>query len=218
MANIALAAQLRTQRGKEAARKIRRNKQVPAIIYGPHIEPLMVAVDYSQLYKVVKNATSENIMIDMEIQSGDGVETKKVMLKDLQIDPIKDTYIHADFYEISMDTELTVEIPIHLLNTPVGVTKGGILQHVKREIEISCLPDKLIDFVEVDVSGLDIGDAVHVGDIPLPEGIKCLDDEELTVAVVAAPTVGPERAEGEEEVVEEEVEEEEKSEEGGKED
>ncbi len=218
MAGIALAAQLRTQKGKEAARKIRRNKQVPAIIYGPHIEPLMVAVDYSQLYRVVKNATSENIMIDMEIQSGNAVDTKKVMLKDLQVDPIKDTYIHADFYEISMDTELTVEIPIHLLNTPVGVTKGGILQHVKREIEISCLPDRLIDFVEVDVSGLDIGDAIHVGDIPLPEGIKCLDDEELTVAVVAAPTVGPERAEEEEEIEEEAGEKEEKSEQSSEED
>ncbi len=212
MANVALAAQLRTAKGKEAARKIRRNKQVPGIIYGPHIQPVMVAVDYSQLYKVVKKATSENIMLDIEIKSDEGVQTKKVMLKDLQVDPIKDTFIHADFYEISMDTELTVEIPIHLLNTPVGVSKGGILQHVKREIEISCLPDKLIDFVEVDVSGLDIGDAVHVSDIPLPEGIKCLDDEDLTVAVVAAPTVGPERAEAEEEAAEEEAEKEEKAE------
>ena len=212
MATTALSAQLRTAKGKEAARKIRRNKQVPGIIYGPHTQPLMVAVDYSQLYKVVKKATSENIMLDMEIQSDGGVEIKKVMLKDLQMDPIKDTYIHADFYEISMDTELTVEIPIHLTGTPVGVSKGGILQHVKREIEISCLPHKLIDFVEVDVSGLDIGDAVHVSDIPLPEGIECLDDGELTVAVVAAPTVGPERVEEEEEEEEETEEKEEKAE------
>ncbi len=217
MANTALTAQLRTTKGKEAARKIRRNKQVPAIVYGPNIQPIMVALDYSQLYKVVKNATSENIMIDMQIQSDQGMETKKVMLKELQIDPIKDTYLHADFYEISMDTELTVEIAIHLVNTPVGVTRGGILQHVKREIEVSCLPGKLIDFVELDVSGLDIGDAVHVGDIPLPEGIKCLDDEDQTVAVVAAPTVGPERAEEEEEIEEEEAAEEEKAEEGSEE-
>ncbi|MBW2083542.1 MAG: 50S ribosomal protein L25, partial [Deltaproteobacteria bacterium] len=125
---------------------------------------------------------------------------------------------HADFYEISMDTELTVEIPIHLLNTPVGVTNGGILQHVKREIEITCLPDNLIDFVEIDVFHLDIGDAIHVSDIPLPEGIKCLDDEELTVAVVAAPTVGPEREEEEEAVEEEETaEKEEKAEEDSEE-
>jgi len=206
MANIALAAQLRTAKGKEAARKIRRNRQVPGIIYGPQTQPVMVAVGYSELYKVVKKATTENIMLDMQIESEKGTESKKVMLKDLQTDPIKDTFIHADFYEISMDTELTVEIPIHLVNTPVGVTKGGILQHVKREIEISCLPDKLIDFVEVDVSGFDIGDALHVSDIPLPEGITCLDDEDLTVAVVAAPTVGPGREEAEGEAAEEEAE------------
>lgn len=217
MATTALVAQLRNVKGKEAARKIRRNKQVPAIVYGPHTQPVMVAVDYSQLYKIVKRATSDNIMLDMQIQSEQGSETKKVMLKDLQIDPIKDTYIHADFYEISMDTELTVEIPIHLQNTPVGVTNGGILQHVKREIEITCLPDKLIDFVEVDVSHLDIGDAIHVSDIQLPEGIRCLDDGELTVAVVAAPTVGPEREEEGEEAEEEAAVQEEKAEESGEE-
>ncbi|MBW1928654.1 MAG: 50S ribosomal protein L25/general stress protein Ctc [Deltaproteobacteria bacterium] len=216
MVQTALAAQLRTSRGKEAARKLRRNKQVPGIIYGPYSQPVMVAVDYSQLNKIVRKATSENIMLDMNIQTDKGTETKKVMLKELQVDPIKDTYLHADFYEISMDTELTVEIPVHLVNTPVGVTKGGVLQHVKREIAISCLPDKLVDFVEVDVSDLDIGDAVHVADIPLPEGVECLDEGDITVAVVAAPTVGPER-EAEEELEEETAEETEKAEQSSEE-
>ena len=217
MGGIALRAQIRTAKGKGAAKRIRQNKQVPGILYGPHTQPVMVAVDYSELYKVVKRATTENIMLDMEIQSDSGAQTKKVMLKELQVDPIKDTFIHADFYEISMDTEITLEIPIHLTGTPVGVTKGGILQHVKREIEISCLPDKLIEFVEMDVSRLDIGDAVHVSDIPLPEGIKCLEDEELTVAVVTAPTVGPEGPEEEEGVEEETAEKEEKAEKSGEE-
>jgi large subunit ribosomal protein L25 len=125
-----------------------------------------------------------------------------VMLKELQTDPIKDTYIHADFYEISMDKVITVDIPVRLVNTPLGVTNGGILQHVRREITISCLPDQLIESVDVDVSELDIGDAAHISDIYLPEGIQTAQETNLTVAVVVAPTV----AEEVEEEVEEEIE------------
>jgi large subunit ribosomal protein L25 len=127
------------------------------------------------------------------------------MLKELLVDPIKDTYLHADFYEISMYKEITVAVPIHLLNTPIGVTNEGILQHVRRELTISCLPDKLIESLDIDVSGLDIGDSLHVRDIELPDGITTSEDGHLTIAVVAAPTVMPE--EKEEEVEEGELEE-----------
>jgi large subunit ribosomal protein L25 len=118
------------------------------------------------------------------------------------MDPVKDIYLHADFYEISMDKKITVDVPIRLVNNPVGVTEGGILQHIKRELKISCLPGEMIDALEVDVSGLDIGDSVHVKDIDLPEGIVSLEEEDLTVAAVAAPTVAEEP---EEEVIEEEL-------------
>ena len=109
-----------------------------------------------------------------------------------------------------MDRKITVDIPIQLINTPIGVTNGGVLQHVKRELAISCLPDKLIDALELDVSGLEIGDSLHVRDIELPEGIVALDEDDMSVAVVAAPTVVPK--EGEEEEVEEKVAEEETAE------
>jgi large subunit ribosomal protein L25 len=137
------------------------------------------------------------------------VAKKNVMLKELQIDPIAETYLHADFYEISMDKEITVNIAVQLRNTPIGVTQGGILQHVRRELSISCLPDKLVDTLELDVAGLDIGDSLHVRDIEVPAGIKLLDEEHLTVAVVAAPSVMPEaeEVEGEEEELEAEAEE-----------
>jgi large subunit ribosomal protein L25 len=114
------------------------------------------------------------------------------MLKELVIDPVKSTCVHADFYEISMDKEITVDIPVRLVNTPIGVTNGGFLQSVRREITVSCLPDKLIDHLEIDVSGLDIGDSVHIRDIALPEGIACVEEGNLTVAVVSAPGGGVE--------------------------
>ncbi len=189
MEQSALAVQVRESKGKGAARKLRRNDQIPAIFYGPKTEPIMLAVDYSELKRVVTKSNAENIILDLQIQLDQGTETRKAMLKELVTDPIMDTYIHADFYEISMDKEITVDIPIHLINTPEGVVKGGILQHIRRALTVSCLPDKLISFFDIDVSGLDIGESLHVRDIELPEGISLVDEDHLTVAVIAAPTV-----------------------------
>ncbi|MCP4683252.1 MAG: 50S ribosomal protein L25 [Desulfobacterales bacterium] len=200
MEQSALAVRVRESKGKGAARKLRRNKQVPAIFYGPKTESIMIAVDYSELRRVVTKSDAENIILDLQVQSDQGTETRKAMLKELVADPIEDTYIHADFYEISMDKEITVDIPIHLINTPEGVVNGGILQHVRRTLTVSCLPDKLISFFELDVAALDIGDSLHVRDIEVSEGINLLDEEHLTVAVVAAPTVVEEVAEEEEEI------------------
>jgi len=205
-----LAARVRNSKGKGAARKLRRNNQVPAIFYGPNSEPIMLAVDYPELKRLLARGSGENILLDLQVKSDQGTETRKVMLKELLMDPIKDTCIHADFYEISMDKEITVPVPIRLLNTPNGVSEGGILQHVRRELTISCLPDKLMDSLEVDVSALEIGDVLHVRDIELPEGTKSVDEGHLTIAIVAAPTVQVEEeveelGEGEEEKAEEEA-------------
>jgi large subunit ribosomal protein L25 len=192
-----LAAYLRKKTGKGAARKLRKNNQVPAIFYGPGTETIMLALDYPALERLIKQASGENIILDLQVKSDSGTESKKAMLKDLQIDPVKDTYVHADFYEISMDKEITVEIPIQLINTPIGATNGGVLQHIRRELTITCLPDKLIDAFEIDVSGLDIGDSIHIRDIELPEGITSAEEGRLTVALVAAPTVEVEKEEEE---------------------
>jgi large subunit ribosomal protein L25 len=197
-----LTARIRKSKGKGAARKLRKMAQIPAVFYGPKTEPVMLAVDYPELERLLKQGSSDNVILDLQVQSDQGTETRKAMLKDLLIDPVKDIYLHADFYEISMDKEITVDVPIRLVNSPVGVTEGGILQHIKRELKISCLPGKMIDVLELDVSGLDIGDSLHVEDIKLPEGILSLDDGDLTIAAVAAPTVAEE---AEEEVIEEEL-------------
>ena len=206
MAQTTLSARIRDSKGKGTAKKMRRNNQIPAIFYGPDANPVMLAVNYSDLRGIIKKSASDNIIIGLQIESDKGSESKTVMLKELQVDPIKDIYLHADFYEVSMDREVTIELPIHLINTPIGVTNGGILQHVKREMTISCLPDKLIDHIDADVSGLDIGDAIHIRDIDLPEGIETTLEDDLTVALVAAPTVVEEEEEAVEELGEEEVE------------
>jgi len=199
-----LSAQVRKTKGKEAARKLRANNQIPAVFYGPKIEPVMLVVDYPELKRVIKQSTGENILLDLKVQSDQGTETRKAILKELMTDHIKDTVLHVDFYEISMDKEITVGVPIHLINTPAGVENGGVLQHIRRELTISCLPENLVDSFDIDVSGLEIGDSLHIRDIEFPEGIKSFAEEHLAVAVVAAPTVAEEE-EVEEEVVEEEA-------------
>ena len=196
-----LAARIRKSKGKGAAKKLRKMAQVPAVFYGPKTESVMLAVDYPELERLLKQGSSDNIILDLQVQSDQGTETHKAIIKDILMDPVKDIYLHADFYEISMDKEITVDVPIHLINSPVGVTEGGILQHIKRELKISCLPGNMIDALELDVSELDIGDSLHVENIDLPEGILSLDEGHLTVASVAAPTI----VEEEEEVIEEEL-------------
>lgn len=197
-----LSARLRKEKGKGAVRKLRSRNQIPAIFYGPKAAPMMLAVDYPELETVLKQGSGDNVILDLLVKTDTGTETRKAILKDLMLDPVKDTLLHVDFYEISMDREITVDIPIRLINSPVGVTEGGVLQQVTRQLTISCMPDKMMDALELDVSGLAIGDALHVKDIALPEGIKTEEDEELTVALVAAPTME------EEPVVEEAAEEE----------
>jgi len=197
-----LVARVRKTKGKGAAKKLRKIAQVPAVFYGPKTESVMLAVDYPELERLLKQGSSDNVILDLQVQSDQGSETHKAIIKDLLIDPVKDIYLHADFYEISMDKEITVDVPIRLVNSPVGVTEGGILQHIRRKLNISCLPDKMIDALELDVSGLAIGDSLHVEDIDLPEGIVSLEEGHLTVATVAAPTIVEEE---EEEVIEEEL-------------
>ncbi len=198
MAKPVLNAIARDEKGKGAARRLRRDQQMPANFYGPNAQPIMLAVNYAELERLMRQSAAENVVLDLKIQSDDGTETRRVIIKELQVDPTKDIYLHADFFEISMDKEITVHVPISLTGTPVGVKGGGVLQHVRRELSVTCLPDKLIDTLELDVSGLDIGESLNIRDIALPEGIKSLDDGDLTVAVVAAPTVAEEEAPAEE--------------------
>ena len=211
-----LAVQMRKDTGKGAARKLRQNKEIPAVFYGPGRDPIMLSVNYSELQRLLKEASGENIILDLEVTSDTGTESMTAMLKEIQMDPVKETFLHADFYEVSMDKKITVDVPIQLVNTPVGVTKGGVLQPIRRELTISCLPGKLTDTLDIDVSDLDIGDSLHVRDIKLPEGIVPVDEGHLTVAIVSAPAVSAEK-EAEEEMETETEEEGEVTEQGAEE-
>ncbi len=199
MATIQLDSKKRTMTGKGSARKLRSGGRLPVILYGPETSPIMLSLDYKQLQKILRGKSAENIIFDLKADSNEKNQSKRVMIKEIQKDPVTRDYLHVDFYEISMEKELEVDIPVYLINTPIGVSEGGILEHTRRELKISCMPKNLVDRIEVDVSGLDIGQSLHVEDITLPPGLKSIEDGDLTIATVVAPTI--------EEEVEEEVEE-----------
>ena len=202
MDTMQLNSEIRDQTGKGAARRLRSAGKLPVILYGAKTDPIMLAMDYKELKKTLKGRAAENIIFDLTINGGKKSQSKKVMIKEIQRDPVKRDYLHVDLFEISMAKELEVDIPLDLLNTPIGVEQGGILQHIRREVKAACLPQDLVDKIEVDVSGLDIGQSLHVRDISFPPGLRSLEDEDVTVVTVVAPTVTPEVEEGEEEEVE----------------
>ncbi|MBT3259460.1 MAG: 50S ribosomal protein L25 [Deltaproteobacteria bacterium] len=204
MNQLTLSARIRTETGKGAARRLRQNNQIPAIFYGPGVDPVMLTIEYAHLSDLEKAGKGENAILDLIIQTDQGETTKKVMIKELTFDLMENTFLHADFYEISSDRKLTLAIPVHLLNTPIGVTEGGgVLQQIRREVTIVCFPDKLVEFLEVDISDLDVGDTVRIGDLALPEGIETTDGAHLTVAVVNIKGSALADMEAEEEVEEE---------------
>jgi large subunit ribosomal protein L25 len=201
-----LTAHVRKTQGKEAARRLRRQNQIPAVFYGPHSNPVQLVVEVADLKKILRETSSENIFLELRIESNGSSDSHTVILKELQVHPVKPVYYHADFYEIPMDKEVSFQIPIHLTNTPAGVSKGGILEQALRELTVTCLPSKLVDRLDLDVSGLDVGQSLHIRDIHLPEGIRTAMDGAQTVAAVNLPVVKEAKAE-EGEVAEEKAEE-----------
>jgi large subunit ribosomal protein L25 len=198
MARPKLVAKLRIQLGKEASKKLRQRGLIPAICYGPKMDPVPLSVDTKELMKTVQ--MGDNVLIDLMIQDGKKAAQKVVVVRDLQIDPIKDQYIHADLFEVVMDEEISVEVPIVLVGKAEGVKMGGVLEQITREVTVECLPGEIPQGIEVDVSHMEIGDAIHIGQINLEKG-KIMADPSTTLATVVPPTV--ERVVVEEEVAEE---------------
>ena len=209
-----LNAELRDKRGKEIAKKLRAKGKIPAVFYGPHSETVPLMVDPKELSRALHTEAGENVLIDLNIQKGGESFQKVVMLKEHQIDPLQRKTLHADFYEVSMDVMINVEVPVHLLGKAEGVKLGGILEQVQRSIQIQCLPGDIPRSIDVDVSGLSIGDSIHVRDLKV-DTFKVLSDANFTIATVVLPAVevkpveeaapeGAAEAEGEEKETKEE--------------
>ena len=210
-----LTAEIREGVGKEKAKKLRAKGLIPAIFYGPRSQTIPLVIDSRELAKALQTEAGENVLIDLDIRKGAQSDRKVVMLKDIQIDPLQRKTLHTDFYEVAMDEMVIVEIPVHLMGKPEGTKMGGILEQVRRAIQIQCFPGDIPKSIDIDVSPLKIGDSIHIQDIKV-EKAKIISDTNFTIATVVPPVVEekvveavvPEVAEGAE--VKEKEEEEEK--------
>lgn len=181
-----LRAEIREGTGKGVARKLRAQGLLPAVFYGPHTQTLPLVVNPKELLGTLQTEAGGNVLIDLEIKKGDHTERKVVMVKDLQIDPLQRKALHADFYEVAMDVMVTVEVPIQLVGKPEGTKMGGILEQVRRVLEIQCFPGDIPKSIDLDVSSLKIGDSIHVNDIKI-EKVKIISDTNFTIATVVPP-------------------------------
>jgi large subunit ribosomal protein L25 len=184
MAVVSFSATSRNSKGKGAARTLRRDGQVPAVIYGHGREPLSLSLNARDLDKLLSHIQAESTVIEVSV----GGSTAKTLIREIQRHPIKRQILHVDFQALVAGEKVTVSIPIVLNGIPEGVRlEGGVLDQTLREIEIEVDPSEIPDHVELDVTNMVIGDSLHVSDIKVPSGVKVLDDPETSVAVLAAP-------------------------------
>lgn len=198
-----LKAQKRDGTGKGVARKTRAQGLVPAVIYGHGEENRLLTVDGHELSLLFSRVHVENTLIELEIEG----EKKPVrtLVREVQRHPHRGDVLHVDFFQIHKGEKVTVQVPISLVGAAAGVKAGGLLQHARDELEVRCLADAIPDTIDVDVSALEIGENLHVRDLPPIEGIEILTDPVRTVCSVQPPIVAA--VEEAEEVVEEELEE-----------
>ena len=184
MATVSLSANSRDLTGKGAARTLRSQGQVPAVIYGHGRDPQPLALNARDLDKMLSHIQAESTVIEVTV----GGQTAKTLIREIQRHPIKRQILHVDFQALVAGEKVTVSIPIVLVGIPEGVRlEGGVLDQTLRELEIEVDPSNIPDRVELDITNMVIGDSKHVSDLSVPQGVEVLDDPETSVAVLAAP-------------------------------
>ncbi len=195
MKTVELNVAVRHKTGKEIARKLRNQGLIPAIIYGPGSEPVPLAVKANELKRVLYRYRGEQILFNLTLEDNGSTTQKMALVKELQYHPVTDEILHVDFYEISMEREVEVEVPIELVGKAKGVEAGGHLQQLLHTMTVACLPGAIPDKIQVDVSGLEVGDVLHVRDLTPPEGVRYLDNPDEPVVTILAPEETEEVAE-----------------------
>lgn len=189
-------AESRGKAGTSMARSVRRNGQVPGVVYGGHVDPVLVSLNHNDVVKHLKHEAVYSHVLDLSI---DG-KPEKVVLKGLQRHPAKPQILHMDFMRVNMQEEIRVHVPIHFkgANVCAGIKAGGILMPLISDVEIVCLPGALPEFIEIDVTALNVGESVHLHDLTPPLGIQFValthahdEEQDLALVRIAASSVAP---------------------------
>ncbi len=185
---------LRKDTGKRSTKQVRQEGNLPAVLYGQK-DVLPLAVNPKELMKLIKQK-GHNVVIDLAI-AGDSSPSRKVMLKDWQRHPLRELWVHADFYELDMSEMIRIQVPVILEGVSPGEKKGGVLNHAIRNIDLSCLPGDIPENIKVSISELEIGQAIHISDLNLPEKLKVFASSSATVVLVQQEKRAAAKAEGE---------------------
>jgi large subunit ribosomal protein L25 len=191
----------RKDQGSGASRRLRNAGQTPGIIYGGSEAPVAIALDHNALFHALKKETFHSSILDMEIEG----KSQKVLLRDFQMHAYKQLVLHADFQRVNDKQKIHVKVPLHFVNaevSPAVKLGGAIISHVVTELDVSCLPSELPEFIEVDLATAEVGQSIHLSSIKLPNGVTPVlhGQEDLTIATVSVPAgqASAEGAEGEE--------------------
>jgi large subunit ribosomal protein L25 len=183
-----LNAEMRERAGKGAARATRRAGRVPAVIYGDKKDSVMVSIEPIELKKLIQTGSFFAHLVEIKV----GNDSHRVIARDIQLDPVTDRPLHIDFMRVSKGATIAVNIPMHYINEleSPGLKRGGVLNVVRHEVELNVSPEAIPEFIEVDLTGTEIGDSIHISAIALPDGCApTITDRDFTVATIAAPTV-----------------------------
>ena len=187
MDTLEIQVEARDKQRKRDARRLLRDGKIPAILYGPKMTTVTLALDKKEFSRRVAGLQGSHLV---RMKSASATLAEKVALvKDMQFHPISGEVIHADFYEVDLSAKIQVHVPLHFVGKAVGIVNGGVLQPILREIEVECLPLDIPEFFDVDVSALDIGDSVHIEDLHMPEGVVSMAEDNLALVTVVPPTV-----------------------------
>jgi large subunit ribosomal protein L25 len=187
MKSVALTAFQRTLGRRAGAKKLRSSGRVPAVIYGRHNPPQSLEINVKDIKNVINSAHSEIVLLDLSVE-GDAKPKRLALMQEVQHHVLSNSLLHVDLHEVAEDEKVTVMVPVEAIGEAVGVkTGGGTLEHVLFKLKVRSLPKDLPEALIVDVSALDIGKSVHIGEIKAPEGVEILGDKKVPVLSVAAP-------------------------------
>jgi len=184
---LTLPAELRERAGKGASRELRRDGRVPAVIYGGKEDPLAIHVEAKELVRQLGTGHFMNSIVMIDV----GGKTVRAIPKDVALHPVSDRPLHADFLRLARDAKITVAVPVVFVNEEdsPGLKKGGVLNVVRHDLELICESDKIPDEIALDVTGLDIGDSIHISQVTLPAGSEsAITDRDFTIATIVAPS------------------------------